>query len=90
MLLVHVRLASPEHTRPTAADAALVHDALWAHAPAAAGLEHIRARAGPDGIDLVFFIRNADSLCFGSIADLPAALRQGFLALPSWHITPIS
>lgn len=88
MLLIHVRLTSPEHTRPTAADAARLHDALWAHTPPTAGLEHIRARAGPDEIDLVLFIRNADSLSFGSATDLPAALREGLLHLQPWHIAP--
>jgi hypothetical protein len=88
MLLIHVRLISPDYPRPTAADAVRVHDALWAHTPATAGLEHIRARAGPNGIDLVLFIRNQGCLIFGSAVDLPEILHERLLALRSWHIVP--
>ena len=87
MILIHVRLTSPEHPHPTAADAARVHDALWAHTPTTAGLEHIRARAGPDGIDLVLFVKNPTTLRFGGVADLPAALCEGLLTLRPWQIT---
>lgn len=88
MLLIHVRLTSPEHPRPTPADAVRVHDALWAHTPKTAGLEHIRARAGPDGIDLVLFVRNPDCLLFGSAVDIPTPLRDGLLTLRPWRIVP--
>lgn len=56
MYLVHVHLANPDRPHPTEADAHLIHDALWAHATPDTGLEHIRARPGPRGIDLVLFL----------------------------------
>jgi hypothetical protein len=55
--LVRLTLNQVESTGPKEADAHTVHDALWAHAEKRHGLEHVRARAGPHGIDLVLFIR---------------------------------
>lgn len=42
---------------PAAAEAHAVQDALWAHSRPGDGLEHARARALPDGIGLVLYIR---------------------------------
>ena len=87
MIAIHIRLTSCDYPSPTAADAARVHDALWARTPANSGLEHIRARAGPNGIDVVFFIRDSGSLHFGGAADLPDALCEGLRALHSWQLS---
>ncbi|WP_326589581.1 hypothetical protein [Streptomyces sp. NBC_01294] len=42
---------------PTDSQAHALVDALWAHATPECGMEHIRARTGPDGIGIVLFIR---------------------------------
>ncbi|MEU7606855.1 hypothetical protein AB0B78_35300 [Streptomyces sp. NPDC040724] len=44
---------------PTDSQAHTLVDALWAHATPDCGMEHIRARPGPDGIGIVLFIRAA-------------------------------
>ncbi|MGW7435888.1 hypothetical protein [Streptomyces sp. NPDC054849] len=46
---------------------ALVSDLIWAHTPAAHGLEHLRAKAADDGVDVYLFLRAASEA---------AALRQ--------------
>ncbi|MFD9408646.1 hypothetical protein ACFWBN_16750 [Streptomyces sp. NPDC059989] len=38
---------------------ALVSDLIWAHAPAVYGLEHLRAKAAEDGVDVYLFLRAA-------------------------------
>lgn len=86
MLVVYLRLTSPEHPLPDAGDAARVHDALWAHTPATAGLEHVRARAESDGVALVLFIRNPDSLHFGGFPDMPLTLCEVLPALHPWRL----
>ncbi|MFJ7247273.1 hypothetical protein ACIQWA_21865 [Kitasatospora sp. NPDC098652] len=57
MHIVHLTLHQVVSTGSEEADAHTVHDALWAHAQSRHGLEHVRARAGPHGIDLVLFLR---------------------------------
>ena len=57
MHLVHLRLTRSSGPAPVEADAHLLCDALWALTPPGAGVEHIRARAGPEGIDLSLFLR---------------------------------
>ncbi|WP_037971993.1 hypothetical protein [Streptomyces sp. NRRL WC-3742] len=57
MHVVHLTLHQVGSTGSEGADAHTVHDALWAHAESRHGLEHVRARAGPHGIDLVLFLR---------------------------------
>ncbi|MFG2232162.1 hypothetical protein ACGFNX_19475 [Streptomyces sp. NPDC048723] len=37
--------------------ASLLHDLLWAHALPSDGLEHVRARTGEHGLDVVLFVR---------------------------------
>ncbi|MFE6835539.1 hypothetical protein ACFVFI_11995 [Streptomyces sp. NPDC057705] len=38
---------------------ALVSDLIWAHTPAAHGLEHLRTKAAADGVDVYLFLRAA-------------------------------
>ncbi|MFE4858030.1 hypothetical protein [Streptomyces sp. NPDC056670] len=40
--------------------AVLIEDLLWTHAVAATGLEHIRARPTPEGLDVYLFIDAPD------------------------------
>ncbi|KJS57837.1 hypothetical protein VM95_37190 [Streptomyces rubellomurinus] len=57
MHVVRLTLHQVASTGSEEADAHTAHDALWAHAEPRHGLEHVRARAGPHGIDLVLFLR---------------------------------
>lgn len=91
MHLVQLRLTSSTGPAPDDADAHLIHDVLWALAPPGAGIEHIRARAGPDGIDLTLFLRHdvPDSdpdryarALLATVARLSPALRRWHLADP--------
>ncbi|MFI2609532.1 hypothetical protein [Kitasatospora sp. NPDC018619] len=60
MFAVHLNLP-PEAAAPSGeAEAAEVQAALWAHAGPDDGLEHVRARAVPDGVGLVLYVRAAD------------------------------
>lgn len=74
MYLVHLSMVraddrvdgSPTDDAPVRANAAAmeanaVHDVLWAHARPEHGLEHIRARPAPHGVDLVLFITAAET-----------------------------
>jgi hypothetical protein len=87
MRMVHLILTRPDQPGPTEADANLVHDALWAHAVPGIGLEHLRVRAVPDGIDLVLFLQN-NSVESGE--ELEQLFGSGFErsgALKPWRIT---
>ncbi|MEU9144315.1 hypothetical protein [Streptomyces sp. NPDC048349] len=46
----------PDHRR---GGLALLSDLIWAHAEAAHGLEHVRAKAADHGVDLYLFVRAA-------------------------------
>ncbi len=58
MHLVHLHLSRSDQIDPSDADVHQVYDALWAHKAPSAGLEHIWARAGSAGIDLILFLSN--------------------------------
>jgi hypothetical protein len=84
--IVHVRLAHPGHPQPTEANAQVIHDALWVHAPPAAGLEHVTARVAEHRVDLVLFLRNSE-VDIEEQAQL--LLRSAFgasAALRSWQV----
>ncbi|MFE6037821.1 hypothetical protein [Streptomyces sp. NPDC056452] len=55
MHVIRATLAGP----PQAAHGvpAVLTDLVWAHTTAAHGLEHLRAKASDDGMDLYFFLR---------------------------------
>jgi hypothetical protein len=89
MHLVHLYLTCLAGPAPDETDAALVHDALWAPAPPSAGIEHIRARAGPEGIDLSLFLRSdiraSDPKSYArTLFDI---LARNSRALSTWHVT---
>lgn len=85
MFMVHCRLVRPDRSRPTEADAHLVQDAIWAHARPELGLEHLRVRAGPAGLDLIVFLRHdiPGPDPGDTVRDLIAATRQS-PALGEW------
>ncbi|WP_371502741.1 hypothetical protein OG871_36585 [Kitasatospora sp. NBC_00374] len=74
MYLVSLSLTGSASPMPSTADAHAVHDILWAHAGPADGLEHVRAHAGPEGIDLVLFISATEQS--GALAQAADLLRR--------------
>ncbi|MFL9679700.1 MULTISPECIES: hypothetical protein [Streptomyces] len=52
----HRDRAHPAHPPPSGV-LALLSDLVWAHAVTANGLEHVRATASDDGVDLYLFLR---------------------------------
>lgn len=87
MHLVQLRLTRPAGPAPREVDAHLIHDVLWALAPPGAGIEHIRARAGPDGIDLTFFLRHDIPDPDRYARTLLATLARTSPALSAWSIS---
>lgn len=85
MYLAHLVLTSAECRSPSRADAQRIQDGLWAHAPNDLGIEHIRARAGPQHIDVVLFFH---STIHGGIPDESAALAaiRNIPLLRAWHV----
>lgn len=90
MHLVHLHLTRHGGPAPDEVDAHLLYDALKVLIPPGAGFEHIRARAGPAGIDLSIFLRH----------DIPGPdpevhartfldnLPRTSSALGGWHLCP--
>ncbi|MET8967894.1 hypothetical protein [Streptomyces hydrogenans] len=57
MRLVLASLEGPHHAPAPPGVLALLSDLLWAHAATVNGLEHVRATASDDGVDLYLFLR---------------------------------
>ncbi|WP_412077140.1 hypothetical protein ACLF6K_19880 [Streptomyces xanthophaeus] len=60
MLLVHLPLASDTGLAGTENEAALLQDAVWAHAGPQHALEHIRVRPVEHGMNVALFVRADD------------------------------
>lgn len=90
MFLVHLHLIRDGTSAPDENDARLLHDALRALVPADAGFEHIRARAGPGGIDLSIFLRRhlADPDPEVHARAILDSLPRTPSALGGWHVRP--
>jgi hypothetical protein len=84
--LVHLRLTRPDRA-PEEAEPDLILDALWALAPPDAGIEHLRVRAGPEGIDLTLFLRHGIPDPDLYACTLIAALARMSPSLSGWHIS---
>ncbi|GGR97426.1 hypothetical protein ACFCXH_19430 [Streptomyces nojiriensis] len=59
MRVVRASLSGPRADPDQEGVLALVSDLIWAHTPAAHGLEHLRAKAARDGVDVYLFLRAA-------------------------------
>jgi hypothetical protein len=57
VLLVHLLLGNPAELPGTDDEAALLQDAVWAHAARWHGLEHIRVQSTRQGLGIALFIR---------------------------------
>ncbi|MFJ4779291.1 hypothetical protein [Streptomyces sp. NPDC088762] len=86
VVLGHLARTSAD-TAPTSA-APLIQDLLWAHARPSDGLEHVRARPAPHGLDIYLFVRAPSDA--SAVAQMRALLdrvgrpvaRHGFGILP--------
>ncbi|PWK65485.1 hypothetical protein BCL76_11292 [Streptomyces sp. CG 926] len=59
MRVIRASLAGPRTDPDQEGVLALVSDLIWAHTPAAHGLEHLRTRAAADGVHVYLFLRAA-------------------------------
>ncbi|MFI1285567.1 MULTISPECIES: hypothetical protein [unclassified Streptomyces] len=59
MRVIRASLSGPCHGPDRSGALALVSDLIWAHTPAAHGLEHLRTKAADDGVDVYLFLRAA-------------------------------
>lgn len=59
MRVIRASLSGSCHEPDEKGVLALVCDLIWAHTPAAYGLEHLRAKAAGDGVDVYLFLRAA-------------------------------
>ncbi|MFJ2780823.1 hypothetical protein [Kitasatospora sp. NPDC087315] len=81
MFAVHLTLLDVSATPPGEAGAADIQAALWGSAGPGDGLEHVRARAVPEGVGLVLYVRAPDE----AVAELraKALLDRALAAGPS-------
>lgn len=86
MKIIQLELKNPADTVPTEADAALVQDILWAHADPEPGCEHIRARAGPDGVNLSILLAEAVQDPLGHVLGLIEHAARNSTYLSGWQI----
>lgn len=91
MHIVRVGLARGETGRRWSLPGEAVADLIWAHSRREDGVEHLRVRARPDRIDIVFFLcvpeegsatETALRICRRLVAQVPA-LRGWVLGEPS-------
>ncbi|MFE7186954.1 hypothetical protein [Streptomyces erythrochromogenes] len=57
MRIVRAALSGPRQDPDRPGALALLSDLIWAHAEAAHGLEHVRAKPAGQGVDLYLFLR---------------------------------
>ncbi|MFD8012321.1 hypothetical protein [Streptomyces sp. NPDC058955] len=79
MRMVRVLLTGQAGVPGLAALPSLIHDLLWAHAVPADGLEHVRIRPLPGGLDVVLFLKAAtDETALRSAEALLERVREPF------------
>ncbi|WP_404959959.1 hypothetical protein [Streptomyces sp. 147326] len=59
MRIIRASLSGPTDDPDQEGVLALVSDLIWAHTPAAHGLEHLRTKAAGNGVDVYLFLRAA-------------------------------
>ncbi|MFJ7955673.1 hypothetical protein ACIQ62_05185 [Streptomyces sp. NPDC096319] len=59
MRVIRASLEGPHHGPAFPTVLAVLSDLIWAHAAAGNGLEHVRAKASDDGVDVYLFLRAA-------------------------------
>ncbi|MFJ8015620.1 hypothetical protein [Streptomyces sp. NPDC096339] len=89
MVPVHLTLVPTGGEAPTEDQAHTLVDLLWAHATPECGMEHVRARTSPAGIEIVFFIRAAGDAGAQAKAGclMTAALTSGAAATRGLQVT---
>ncbi|WP_344441595.1 hypothetical protein [Kitasatospora nipponensis] len=82
MYLVRLELANPELPQPSRTDAERILDVLWAHLQPRFGIEHIRVRAGPAGINLGLFFRGSGT---DAATHSSTAIAHLLARIPEWE-----
>ncbi|MEU7389919.1 hypothetical protein [Streptomyces tanashiensis] len=59
MRVIQASLEGPRHGPDFPTVLALLSDLIWAHSDTGNGLEHVRATASEDGVDVYLFLRAA-------------------------------
>lgn len=85
MHLVHLVLTRSDLPQPSAADAERVLDTLWAHLDPRSGIEHIRTRPQPGGVDVGLFFSGDGT---DGTAQTAAAVARLLASLPGWTAKP--
>ncbi|MBR7834735.1 hypothetical protein KDL01_15780 [Actinospica durhamensis] len=90
MQIIQLGLRRPAGAAPSEADAALIQDILWAHGGCEPGLEHglehIRARAGPDLVNLSILLAEAVQDPLGHVLRLIEDVMRNSTYLSGWQI----
>lgn len=86
MHLITLTLTRPA-TEETTPDPVAITDLLWSHARPENHVEHLRVRAGPDGIDLaVFVLAEDEGTALLTARDLCTRALRGTPGLADWHL----
>jgi hypothetical protein len=87
MKTIAIVLTAPEKSAPLAINAAVVVDLLWAATLPGDRVEHIHARAGPDGFDVLFYHLETDrTAATENIAQLCRRAVSGTGKLSMWTV----
>jgi hypothetical protein len=86
MRIIQLDLTTPAGAAPSEADAALVQDILWAHSGPGLGLEHIRARAGPDAVSVSILLAEVVQDPLGHVLRLIEQVARNSTYLSGWQI----
>ncbi|MGW5346693.1 hypothetical protein [Streptomyces sp. NPDC004050] len=89
MVPVHLTLTQTGGGAVDESQAHALVDLLWAHATPECGIEHIRARTSPDGIEIILFIRavNTDTAQAKAGRRLAEALASGATGARGYSVT---
>ncbi|WP_042426682.1 hypothetical protein [Streptacidiphilus anmyonensis] len=84
MHLVHLILTRPDLHQPSPADAERILDTLWAHLDPGTGIEHMRTRPRPSGVDLGLWFSGDGT---DGAQHVAAAVTRLLASLPGWTAT---
>jgi hypothetical protein len=86
MYIVRLSLTSQPNCHPTSADAALVHDALWAHATPGVEIQHITVLALNSDIEVVLFLTEGLNDPKRRAKEFVSMASSASTTLRQWHL----
>jgi hypothetical protein len=86
MYIVRLSLTSQGNRHPTSADAAMMHDALWAHATPGAEIQHITVTAINSDIEVVLFLAEGLSDPQQRAKEFVSVASSASGTLRQWHL----